>query len=67
VISFGPVETCNVEQVKGVTYSLQGFLGEPTWSGKLSHIYSNHTNKDIGKIVFGNYTLNQKYALKRKY
>lgn len=48
VISFGPVETCNVEQVKGVTYSLQRFLGGPTWSGKLSHIYSNHTNKDIG-------------------
>jgi phosphatidylserine decarboxylase len=30
VVSFAPVNTCNVEQVKGVTYSLQQFLGEPT-------------------------------------
>ncbi|XP_069684838.1 phosphatidylserine decarboxylase proenzyme, mitochondrial isoform X2 [Periplaneta americana] len=37
VISFGPVSTCKVEQVKGVTYSLQSFLGEPTWMSKLSH------------------------------
>ncbi|KAJ9591930.1 hypothetical protein L9F63_001532, partial [Diploptera punctata] len=38
VISFGLVDTCKVEQVKGVTYSLQAFLGEPTWSSKLSTI-----------------------------
>jgi hypothetical protein len=67
VISFGPVETCNVEQVKGVTYSLQGFLGEPTWRRKLLHTYSDHISRDIGKIVFGNYKLNEKYALKQKH
>ncbi|XP_021927861.1 phosphatidylserine decarboxylase proenzyme, mitochondrial isoform X2 [Zootermopsis nevadensis] len=42
VISFGPVDTCKVEQVKGVTYSLQQFLGDPTWSSKLSHSYADH-------------------------
>jgi phosphatidylserine decarboxylase len=49
VISFGPVDTCKVEQVKGVTYSLQQFLGDPTWSSKLSHAYTDHRNQDTGK------------------
>lgn len=28
---FGPVTSCKVEQVKGMTYNLQHFLGEPNW------------------------------------
>ncbi|XP_046383015.1 phosphatidylserine decarboxylase proenzyme, mitochondrial [Ischnura elegans] len=31
VLNFGPVESCRVEQVKGVTYSLETFLGPPVW------------------------------------
>ncbi|GFG36744.1 hypothetical protein Cfor_09447 [Coptotermes formosanus] len=46
VISFGPVNTCKVEQVKGITYSLQGFLGEPTWSSILAHTRKDHMNHD---------------------
>lgn len=46
VISFGPVTTCKVEQVKGVTYSLKGFLGEPTWVSRLSDKCTDHVNHD---------------------
>ncbi|CAH0387869.1 unnamed protein product [Bemisia tabaci] len=31
VLNFGRVTSCNIEQVKGVTYSIRTFLGEPTW------------------------------------
>lgn len=31
VLHYGPVTSCRVEQVKGVTYSLRHFLGEPDW------------------------------------
>ncbi|XP_012251862.2 phosphatidylserine decarboxylase proenzyme 1, mitochondrial isoform X3 [Athalia rosae] len=31
VLHFGPVTSCRVEQVKGVTYSLRHFLGDPNW------------------------------------
>jgi phosphatidylserine decarboxylase len=48
VLSFGPVKTCKVEQVKGITYSLQGFLGEPTWGNRLSHTSTDHVNHDAG-------------------
>jgi phosphatidylserine decarboxylase len=51
VISFGPVNTCKVEQVKGITYSLQGFLGEPTWSSILAHTRKDHMNHDAGMMV----------------
>jgi len=46
VISFGPVRTCKVEQVKGVTYSLQGFLGESTWDSRLSNTCTDRVNHD---------------------
>ncbi|KAF2901070.1 hypothetical protein ILUMI_05126 [Ignelater luminosus] len=32
VLHFGPVNTGQVEQVKGITYSLEKFLGENTWN-----------------------------------
>ncbi|XP_015518533.1 phosphatidylserine decarboxylase proenzyme, mitochondrial [Neodiprion pinetum] len=31
VLHYGPVTSCRVEQVKGVTYSLDHFLGDPDW------------------------------------
>ena len=55
VISFGPVQTCKVEQVKGVTYSLEVFLGEPTWGSRLSNTSTNHVNHDAGMIVLCSY------------
>ncbi|KAL0281225.1 UNVERIFIED_CONTAM: hypothetical protein PYX00_002276 [Menopon gallinae] len=32
VLTFGKVTSCQVEQVKGVTYSLQQFLGKQSWN-----------------------------------
>lgn len=61
VISFGPVKTCKVEQVKGVTYSLQGFLGEPTWGSRLSHTCSNDANHAAGTMVLCIYNISVTY------
>jgi len=55
VLSFGPVKTCKVEQVKGITYSLQGFLGEPTWGNRLSHTSTDHVNHVAGMTVLCSY------------
>ncbi|XP_038649326.1 phosphatidylserine decarboxylase proenzyme, mitochondrial isoform X3 [Scyliorhinus canicula] len=35
ILHFGRVKNCEVEQVKGVTYSLETFLGPQTWSENL--------------------------------
>uniref|UniRef100_UPI00398EF0B9 phosphatidylserine decarboxylase proenzyme, mitochondrial isoform X1 n=2 Tax=Pristiophorus japonicus TaxID=55135 RepID=UPI00398EF0B9 len=35
ILHFGRVKNCEVEQVKGVTYSLETFLGPQTWSESL--------------------------------
>lgn len=32
IINAGIVKSCNVEQIKGVTYTIKTFLGEPTWN-----------------------------------
>ncbi|KAK9884454.1 hypothetical protein WA026_007297 [Henosepilachna vigintioctopunctata] len=34
VLNLGPVNTEQIEQVKGITYSLQSFFGDNTWSRK---------------------------------
>ncbi|KAJ8888886.1 hypothetical protein PR048_008380 [Dryococelus australis] len=34
VMNIGKVESCHVEQVKGITYSLTDFLGKPTWMAR---------------------------------
>lgn len=31
LVNHGKISSCNVEQIKGVTYKIQTFLGEPTW------------------------------------
>lgn len=36
ILHFGRVKNCEVEQVKGVTYSLETFLGPRTWSESLT-------------------------------
>lgn len=35
VVSVGRVTSCQVEQVKGVTYTIKSFLGSPTWQDDL--------------------------------
>ncbi|XP_056601283.1 phosphatidylserine decarboxylase proenzyme, mitochondrial isoform X2 [Triplophysa dalaica] len=42
ILHFGRVKNCEVEQVKGVTYSLQTFLGPLTWTENLL----NNRNED---------------------
>lgn len=32
IINAGIVNSCNVEQIKGVTYTIKTFLGEPSWN-----------------------------------
>ncbi|XP_029108440.1 phosphatidylserine decarboxylase proenzyme, mitochondrial isoform X1 [Scleropages formosus] len=36
ILHFGKVRNCEVEQVKGVTYSLETFLGPQTWTERLA-------------------------------
>jgi Phosphatidylserine decarboxylase. len=67
VISFGPVTTCKVEQVKGVTYSLKGFLGEPTWVSRLSDKCTDHLNHDAGMMVLFSYNINVTYIIIKIY
>lgn len=35
VLNLGPVHTENIEQVKGITYTLPSFFGENTWNSKI--------------------------------
>jgi hypothetical protein len=53
-----------VEQVKGVTYSLQQFLGEPTWVADFQMYIQTPEIKIQVKILLGNYNWYKKYALK---
>lgn len=48
VLNCGPASTNKIEQVKGVTYSLEEFLGENKWSRNVSDDYYTGllTNKD---------------------
>jgi phosphatidylserine decarboxylase len=49
VIQFGYIDHGEVEQVKGVTYSLDSLLGaEPTAGGNGSHNHQNHTSNIAG-------------------
>ncbi|RZC43127.1 phosphatidylserine decarboxylase proenzyme [Asbolus verrucosus] len=46
VLHFGTVHTGEIEQVKGVTYSLENFLGENTWNSN----NSNHSDYRISLL-----------------
>ncbi|KAJ0169326.1 hypothetical protein K1T71_015210 [Dendrolimus kikuchii] len=48
VLNCGPANTDKIEQVKGVTYSLEEFLGKNTWSKNTDSDYYGNllTNKD---------------------
>lgn len=39
VLNCGPADSDKIEQVKGITYSLEEFLGNNTWSSKDSNYY----------------------------
>lgn len=45
ILHFGRVKNCEVEQVKGVTYSLETFLGPRTWTESLT---ANRNEDDPG-------------------
>ncbi|XP_051949067.1 phosphatidylserine decarboxylase proenzyme, mitochondrial isoform X2 [Xyrauchen texanus] len=45
ILHFGRVKNCQVEQVKGVTYSLETFLGPHTWTDSLT---DNRNEDDPG-------------------
>jgi len=54
IVSVGRVTSCQVEQVKGVTYTIKSFLGSPTWQEDLgalklesSSINNNNNNNTI--------------------
>lgn len=46
LVNHGRISSCNVEQIKGVTYKIQTFLGEPTWRPKLNISLSDIHNSN---------------------
>ncbi|KPJ12601.1 Phosphatidylserine decarboxylase proenzyme [Papilio machaon] len=51
VLNCGPADTDKIEQVKGVTYSLEEFLGENKWSENSDPNYYNSLLKDKNNIL----------------
>ncbi|CAH2083620.1 unnamed protein product [Euphydryas editha] len=51
VLNCGPADTDKIEQVKGVTYSLEEFLGENKWSTKKENNYYNSLLKNKNNIL----------------
>ncbi|XP_038221387.1 phosphatidylserine decarboxylase proenzyme, mitochondrial [Zerene cesonia] len=51
VLNCGPAKTDRIEQVKGVTYSLEEFLGENKWSANKSNSYYESLLKDKKNIL----------------
>ncbi|ROL48766.1 Phosphatidylserine decarboxylase proenzyme, mitochondrial [Anabarilius grahami] len=47
ILHFGRVKNCEVEQVKGVTYSLETFLGPRTWAESLTA--NRNCKRGLGK------------------
>lgn len=45
VLHFGPVTSCKVEQVKGMTYNLQHFLGDSNQVNKTDYVSTLLKNK----------------------
>lgn len=46
ILNFGRVDSCHVDQVKGIKYSIPAFLGEPTW-----HRKNGFHDTDLGENV----------------
>lgn len=63
VLYFGPVTSCSVQQVKGVTYNLRHFLGDISTSylGKLK--FTKEDDEAYIKSLLENPLLNQLYQL----
>lgn len=51
IISFGPVTSCKVEQVKGVTYNLKHFLGDITLSDKANKYTAEDDNAYVKSLL----------------
>lgn len=51
VLNCGPADTDKIEQVKGVTYSLEEFLGDNKWSKKSDTNYYNSLLKNKKNIL----------------
>lgn len=51
ILSCGPSRTDRIEQVKGVTYSLENFLGENIWSRQNGESYYNSLLKNKENIL----------------
>ncbi|XP_030073459.1 phosphatidylserine decarboxylase proenzyme, mitochondrial isoform X1 [Microcaecilia unicolor] len=49
ILHFGRVKNCEVEQVKGVTYSLESFLGPRTWTDRKSSLSSSFQEQLVRK------------------
>ncbi|XP_053557985.1 phosphatidylserine decarboxylase proenzyme, mitochondrial isoform X2 [Bombina bombina] len=49
ILHFGRVKNCEVEQVKGVTYSLESFLGPQTWTENVSVSKTSFQDKLVTK------------------
>jgi len=54
VLYFGPVSSCRVEQVKGVTYDLRQFLGDHLNDLTLNEITKKTTQDDYVKSLLKN-------------
>ncbi|XP_050533593.1 phosphatidylserine decarboxylase proenzyme, mitochondrial isoform X2 [Daktulosphaira vitifoliae] len=55
IVTAGRVTSCQVEQVKGVTYTIKSFLGSPTW---LEEFSSSKTNSSPNIISNSNVNTN---------
>ncbi|KAF7409634.1 hypothetical protein HZH68_004015 [Vespula germanica] len=63
VLHFGPVTSCRVEQVKGMTYDLRHFLGDiDLQESKEKIIYTEEDNKKYVKSLLKN-PMNQLYQI----
>ncbi|KAK2580076.1 hypothetical protein KPH14_012359 [Odynerus spinipes] len=63
VLHFGPVTSCRVEQVKGVTYDLRHFLGDIDQVEAEKRKYTDEENKRYVKSLLKNPDSNQLYQL----
>lgn len=53
IVSVGRVTSCQVEQVKGVTYTIKSFLGSPTWQEDLGtlNLASSPVNTSTSNLM----------------
>ncbi|KAK6644923.1 hypothetical protein RUM43_001199 [Polyplax serrata] len=65
VLTFGKVTSCQVDQVKGVTYSLQQFLGKQSWrktNNQSSSKAPNRSNSSTSNFKEGNWSTDEEQS-----